>query len=329
MRVLSADNVRAALPMGEAIKAMKRAFAAFSAGRAQVPERIHMKFPEHDGVSLVMPAAVTDESDEALAVKVVSLFGGNPGRGLARINAAVLAIEPDTGRPIALLEGATLTAIRTAAASGAATDLLARGDSRTAAILGAGVQGRAQLEAVCTVRDIRAVSVYDPRREQAEAFAADLAGLGPIPADIRSADSAAEAVAGADVVCTATTAVEPVFADADLAPGVHINAIGSYQPGVREVPPETVCRAAVYVDSREAALVEAGDLIQPIRAGLIRHDHIRAELGEILLYGPASGRPDADVTLFKSVGIAVQDALAARVALAHAERSGLGSRVAW
>ena len=328
MLVLNAEDVRRALPMAEAIAGMKRAFAALSEGRVVMPQRAHLAIERHDGVSLVMAAYVDVESGEALAVKVVSLFDHNAERGIPRIQAAVVAFEPDTGRLLALLEGATLTALRTGAASGAATDLLARPDSRVAAIFGAGVQARTQLEAVCTVRTIESVRVCDPRPDAVEGFIADLAGQGPIPDDLRAADPR-EAVADADIVCAATTSAEPVFDDADLKLGTHINAIGSYQPHVQEIPAATVARALVVVDSREAALEETGDLIQPIAQGLFGPDHIHAELGELVI-GRAAGRTSPEqITLFKAVGVAVQDAVAASIALRRAADLGLGQAVAW
>jgi len=329
MLVLNAEDVRRALPMGEAIEAMRRAFAALSDGRAEVPLRAHLPVARHDGISLVMPALVADDRGEALAVKVVSLFEGNRSRGLARIQAAVLALDAQTGRPIALLEGAALTAIRTGAASGAATDLLARPDCRTAAIFGAGVQARTQLEAICTVRALQTVWVYDPLSTAAEVFVSELAGRAPIPADVRAAEAPQQAVADADIICTATTSRVPVFSDAGLKPGVHVNAVGSYQPGVQEIPAETVARALVVVDSRDAALAETGDLIQPIRQGRIGPEHVHAELGELIL-GRKPGRASGEqITLFKSVGVAVQDAVAAQSALTRAEQLGLGRRVNW
>ena len=329
MLVLNADAVRQALPMPEAIEAMKRAFAALTAGHVLMPARAHLEIEPHDGVCLVMPAYMHDADGEALAVKVVSLFDHNAARGLARIQAAVLAFEPDTGRPLALLEGATLTAIRTGAASGAATDLLARPDARTVAILGAGVQARTQLEAVCTVRPIEAVRVYDPNAAAAAALAAEMAGRGPVPEQVVPAATAAEALADADIVCAATTSHTPAFADADVKPGTHINATGSYQPHVQELPPATVLRSLLVVDSRAHALAETGDLIQPIEQGLFTPDHIYAELGELVL-GRKPGRTAADqVTLFKAVGVAVQDAAAARVALERAATLGLGQTVEW
>ena len=329
MLVLSAADVRRALPMRETIEAMKQALAVLSAGRANVPERTHLDIGSRDGVTLVMPAFVEDPECEALAVKVVSLFGGNPGRGLPRIQAAVLVLEPDTGQVAAVLEGASLTAIRTGAASGAATDLLANSGSRTAAIFGAGVQARTQLEAICTVRPIETVWIHDPQPAAVETFVDEMAGRGPIPTDLRPALSPEQAVAEADIVSTATTARLPVFHDCHLKPGVHINAIGSYQPDVREIPAETVARALVVVDSREAALAETGDLIQPIRQGLIGPEHVHAELGE-LVSGSKTGRSaGGQVTLFKAVGVAVEDAVAARLALARARTHGWGEQVRW
>lgn len=329
MLIFNADDVRRALPMDRAIDAMKRAFAAFSAGQATTPARIHLPVPSHHGITLVMPALVDDGLGQALAVKVVSLFDENAARGLPRVQAAVLLLEAETGRPVALLEGAALTAIRTGAASGAATDLLARPESRTAAIFGAGVQARTQLEAVCTVRPIETVWVHDPLAAAVERFIADTAGQGPIPGDLRPAANPREAVCQADVICTATTSRTPVFSDSDLKPGVHINAVGSYQPEVQEIPAETVVRAWLVVDSREAALAETGDLIQPMLRGWIGPEHIRAELGEIVA-GHKPGRTSHDqITLFKAVGIAVQDAVAAAVVQENAARLGLGQQVRW
>jgi alanine dehydrogenase len=329
MLVLSGADVKRALPMKVAIEGMKQAFAALSAGRAEVPLRVHLPAEARDGVTLVMPALVEDQQGQSLAVKVVSLFAGNARRGLPRLQAAVLLLEADTGRPIALLEGATLTAIRTGAASGAATELLARPESRTAAIFGAGVQARTQLEAICSVRAIETVWVYDPIRAAMERLVAEMAGQGPVPSDLRPAVDPQQAVRDADIICTATTFTTPVFSDADLKPGVHINAVGSYQPEVQEIPAATVARALLVVDSRDAALAETGDLIHPIRQGLIGPEHIHAELGELVL-GRKTGRRSAEqITLFKAVGVAVQDAVAARLALEHARLSGLGQQVAW
>jgi ornithine cyclodeaminase len=327
MLVLTAEEVRKALPMRAAIDAMKEAYAALSDGKAEVPLRTRLPVPSHVGLCLFMPAYLAAQGSEALAIKVVSLFPGNPSRGLAYIQAAVLLLESTTGRTLAILEGSSLTAIRTGAAGGAAVELLARPECRVLAIFGAGAQGRTQLEAACTVRDIRSVLVYDADRERAVSFVDAMAGRDSIPTDLRVASSAREAVENADVICTATTSTTPVFADADLKGGTHISAVGAYTPEMQEVPAETIARARVVVDSRSASLAEAGDLIQPMRAGLFDESHIQAELGEIVL-GRRPGRQSADeITYFKSVGIAVQDAMAAEVAYQNALSMGLGREV--
>ena len=328
MLILDADAVRSALPMPLAIEAMRQAFEALSAGRAEQPPRTHLSIAPNDGVSLVMPAFVNDGdvAKQALAVKVVSLYGRNPAQGLPRIQATVLAFDPATGELLALLDGTALTAIRTAAASAVATDLLARPDSRVLAVFGAGPQARMHVEAICAVRPIDVVRCYSLTRDNTDAMCAALS-VEAAGRNIIAVSSAAEALADADIVVTATTSSVPVFVDTELHAGVHINAIGSYKPETREIPPETVVRAMVVVDSRAAAWEEAGDLIQPLRAGLIGADHIHAELGEILL-GLKSGREDEDaVTLFKSVGVAVQDAVAARHAVQAARRFHLGREI--
>jgi ornithine cyclodeaminase len=327
MLILSREEVQQALPMEAMITATKNAYAAISAGKAVVPQRIHLPISPHEGMSLFMPAYLQHEGEEALAVKTVSVFPKNTGRNLPIIHGVVLVLEADTGRPAALLEGGSLTAIRTGAASGAGTDILARTDARVVALFGAGVQGRTQLEAVCTVRQIEKVLVYDPQPDTLHKFIDEMAGFGPVPADIKPAESPREAVSNADVICCATTSNQPVFDDQDLNAGVHINGVGSYTPQMQEIPSQTVQRAALFVDFRNAALKEAGDIIQAIQAGFIDERHIQAELGEVIS-GERPGRANADqITFFKSVGVAVQDAVAARLALENARHMGLGKEL--
>lgn len=327
MIILNARDVQRALPMQAAIEAMKNAYAALSDGTAVVPLRTRLTIPDRESLSLFMPSFVNSRQGEALAIKVVSLFPGNPGRGLAYIQAAVLVFDPETGRAIALLEGGSLTAIRTGAASGAAIDLLARQDSQVVAIFGAGAQGRTQLEAACSTRTIETAFIFDPDPAKANIFAEEMKGKGSIPQDIRVAQNAGEAIRRADIICTATTSSQPVFEDLHVRAGTHISAVGSYTPDMQEVPAETLGRAKIYVDSRSASLEEAGDLIQPIRAGLFDESHICGELGEVIS-GKISGRGSQDeITYFKSVGIAVQDAMAAQVALSNARRMNIGTEV--
>ena len=327
MLLLTAEDVRKALPMNEAIEAMKTAYASLSSGTAVVPLRTRLPIPDSEALSLFMPAFVNSQDGNALAIKVVSLFPNNPARGLAYIQAAVLVFDPETGRAIALLEGGSLTAIRTGAAGGAAIDLLARSDSKVAAIFGAGAQGRTQLEAACTARKIETAFIYDADPAKAQAFAAEMNGKSFITRDIRIAGSAKEAVEHADIICTATTSLRPIFHDEDVKAGTHISAVGSYRPDMQEVPAETLQRAKVFVDSRSASLEEAGDLIQPMQARLFDESHICGELGEVVL-GRIPGRQSQDeITYFKSVGIAVQDAMAAQVALTNARKMNLGTEV--
>ena len=327
MLILNANEVRQALPMKQVIAAMKDAYASLSDGAAVVPLRTRLQIPSHSALSLFMPAYMKSETGEALAIKVVSLFPGNPSRGLPYIQAAVLVLESDTGRAIALLEGSTLTAIRTGAGSGAAIDLLARKDSKVVAIFGAGTQGRTQLEAACNARNIERVFIFNPSMDKAKALAEEMAGHHSIPKDIRIAKTPKEAIENADIICTATTSSKPVFEDVDLKPGTHISAIGAYTPEMQEIPVETVARARIVVDSNATVMDEAGDIVEAIQAGVIHESDIYAELGEIVL-GKKSGRQsDDEITFFKSVGNAVQDAVAAQLALQNARRMNLGTEV--
>jgi ornithine cyclodeaminase/alanine dehydrogenase-like protein (mu-crystallin family) len=329
MLILNAAEVRQALPMRETIEAMKSAYAALSTGQATVPLRTRLAVDRHNGLGLFMPASVQSDDEEALAIKLVTLFNDNPAKGLPLIHAAVVVMHPQTGQMLAVLEGGTLTAIRTGAGCGAATDLLARKEASTLAIIGAGAQARTQLEAVCAVREIESAWIYAPTRSHVEALIAEMAGNAGVPKDLRAASSAKEAVQAADIVSAATTSDSPVFEFSDLKAGAHINGAGSYTPEMQEAPAELIAKALVTVDSRAACLAEAGDLIVPIRAGLVSEDVVHAEIGEIVA-AMKTGRTSKDqFTFFKSVGVAVQDAVAGQFALRNAEAMGLGTEVDW
>ena len=322
MRILARHDVEHALSMVQAIEAVKAAFTQLSTGRADVPVRIAIDVPRHDGVSLFMPAYLLD--DDALAVKIASVFHKNPNKGLPLIHALVVVVDAETGAPEALMDGTYLTALRTGAASGAATDLLAREDVRVTAVIGAGTQGRTQLEAVCAVRPIQEAWVYDVQPDKAQEWATEMSTRLELP--VRPAATPAQAVSRADVICTATTASAPVFDDADVQPGTHINAVGAYTPEMQEIPPETVLRSLVVIDHYESALAEAGDLLIPMERGLITQDHIHAELGAILSGASPGRESEEQITLFKSVGVAVQDVSVARAVLDAARTMGLGTR---
>jgi ornithine cyclodeaminase/alanine dehydrogenase-like protein (mu-crystallin family) len=322
VRFLSAQDVRRAFPMKLAVAAMKEAFIQISGGKTVAPPRTSLEIPEYNGDTLVMP--VYAPATRLIGLKLATLFGDNPAQGLPLLQALILVMDATTGAPLAVMNGADITAIRTGAASGAATDLLARKDSRVAAIFGAGVQGRSQLEAVCAVRSIRQAYIFDPNPGQAASFAREMGEKLSIPVTV----AASTATLGeADIICTATSSAEPVFADKELKSGAHINAIGSYKLHKREVPPETVLRAKVFVDQVESCLEEAGDIIIPLNEGLISQDHILGEIGEIL-NGDKPGRTSGDqITFFKSVGNAVQDLVSAAKILEAAREMNLGVEV--
>jgi ornithine cyclodeaminase len=326
LRILSGADVRRAVDMATGIDAVQYAFVQLSDGQAEVPLRTSLHVPPQEGVTLFMPAYLSQSG--ALGAKIVSVFPQNPNRGLPTLHALVVVVDARTGQPAAIMDGTYLTALRTGAASGVATRLLARAGARVAAVCGAGVQGRTQLEAVCTVRAIEKVWVYDQHPETAAVFVEEMRQRGaPIPADIRVATASADAIREADVICCATTSATPVFDDADLPEGVHINGVGSYTPAMQEVPGETVARAKVVVDSRSASLAEAGDLVIPIEQGLITADDIHGEIGEVAAGRIAGRASEEEITFFKSVGVAVQDVAVAQLILRRAAALGLGMEV--
>jgi len=323
IKILSQNDVAQAVTMAEAVDAVKKAFIQLSSGEAEVPLRTQVPVKKRSATTLFMPAYLA--KSDSLGAKIVSVFPNNRRMGLPTIHALVILVNAKTGQLLAAMDGTYLTALRTGAASGLATDLLARKDARVAAIFGAGTQARTQLEAVCTVRDIERAWVYDVRPKIAQAYAKEMKARGrPIPSDIRVAQSSKQALREADVVCTATTSFRPVFADSNLKLGVHINGVGSYTPEMQEIPARTVVRSKVVVDSREASLAEAGDLIISIDGGLISNKNIHGEIGEVAS-GKIPGRESMEeTTFFKSVGLAVQDVAVAELVLKRAEDMGLG-----
>jgi alanine dehydrogenase len=326
MRLLTQSDVQRSISMREAVEAVKRAFIELSTGRADVPLRIALSQPKGAGVTLVMPGYLSDS--ESLAVKVVSVHDRNAERDLPRINAIVVVIDPATGQAVAAMDGGYLTALRTGAASGAATDLLARQDAEVAAVIGAGAQARAQALSLTAVRPVKRIWIYSRRREQVDEMIAEIRPqLGP-SIELLAADSPSQAVREALVVCAATTSSIPVFDGAELRPGAHVNGVGSYRPEMQEVDCATLRRASkIVVDSREAAMAEAGDLIVAIGRGEIRPSDIYAEIGEVAA-GFKPGRQDDDeITYFKSVGNAAQDVAVAQAVYLRALQEDIGIEI--
>ena len=322
MRVLDADQVRQAAPMPQLLDAVEAAYRDVATGRDRSP--IRSRIPMGGGDLVLMPGV--REGGAGASVKLVTVMPGNAARGLPTIHAVVAWIDAATGEPLALLDGATLTAMRTGAASGVGSRLLARPDSRVLALFGVGAQAAWQVRAVMAARQISEVRVHSLTAARREAFAARMGQeLGP-GVTVVACGSAEEAVRDADIVCCATTSTEPIFSADWIGAGTHVNAVGSFRLDMVELPPELFGRAAlVAVDSREAALEEAGELVAAIRAEVLAPDGF-IEIGEIERDWAASRDPAA-ITIFKSVGLAIQDVAAAELVMANLPSVGAASPV--
>ena len=315
--LLDAGDLAAALPMHRAIDAMSEAFVLLATGAAQVPNRLHLDGDE-GATTLVMPGLVPGQS---LGAKLVSIYPANAAAGRPVIQGLVVLFDVGTGTPTAVLDGTFLTAWRTGAASGLATRLLAREDARVGAVLGAGPQARTQLCALDAARELEEIRVHGRTRARAEELVADLAPNAR--ATLKVAPSVAKAVKDADVICTATPAEAPILPDKGLATGAHVSAVGSFRRSMRELEPKTIDRARIFVDRVQDATEEAGELIEALERDP-EASRRWTELGRVAA-GVAEGRRDDDeLTLFKSVGNAVQDLVAAHHAVEAARVLGLG-----
>lgn len=325
MLILNRLQVEALLDVDALIDALASAMADLSAGRASVPDRVAALVPEHEGFLAAMPGFVP--SAKVLMSKLVSLFPHNAGTGLPTHQAVIVAFDPDTGQPVALLDGTAITAIRTGACSALSARLLARPDADVLAILGTGVQARSHARAMCRVMPIRQIRVAGRDYAKAAALAAELSDT--LQTDAQAVETYREALQGAGIACATTHAAEPVIRRSWLTAGVHVTSVGY---GGREIDGATVADALVCVESRRAALAPfpsgSNDLLMPIRDGVITADHVHAELGE-LAAGIKPGRNSPDqITLYKSVGVAVQDAAAAALVLVAAHKEGIGEEIA-
>ena len=325
--VLNGEEVARLLPMPECIKVMRDALAALARGEALVPLRSVMRVPGVTGFLGLMPGYISprDGQEGALGLKAVSVFPGNASRGIDTHQGAVLLFEADTGRLSALMDGAAITAIRTAAVSGVATDLLARRDATELAILGAGVQARTHMEAIAAVRPLRRARIWSRNPEHAARLAAELRPQYGFP--IVAVPSAEAAVREADIVATVTASAEPILQRAWLKEGVHINAVGSSIPTSREIDSATMAAARLFVDRRESALAEAGDLLIAIREDAVTGDHVVAELGEVIIGKNPGRRSPTELTLFKSLGLAVEDVASAAYIVRRARETRTGQTV--
>jgi alanine dehydrogenase len=322
LRVLTAADVERVLDPDELVEALAGAFARLSAGEASMPQRIAVEVPERSGAVLLMGAHL--EGRPSLTTKLVSLFPDNPRGGPPTHQAAILVFDAATGTPAALMDGTSVTELRTAAGSRLATRLLARPDASVLAIVGTGVQARAHARALARERRWAEIRIAGRDESAAERLAGALRDELSLP--VIAADSVGAALAGADVVCAATAATEPVISRDALEPGLHVNSVG-YTTAGREVDAETVRDALLVVESRAAALAESNDIRWAIRDGVAAEDPVHAELGEIVA-GTRPGRTGPDqITLYKSMGVAAEDDAAAALALAAAESEGAGAVV--
>ena len=336
--VLSHRDVLAALTPDACAEAMAAVLAGHARGETFMPLRSVMMPPAAAGFMGLMPGwrGQPGGGGAGFALKAVCILPGNPGRGLDAHQGLVALFDGETGVPTAILDASAVTAVRTAAVTAVATRVLARDDARTLAVLGAGTQARAHLRALADVREFEQVRVYAPTRAHAQAVVQEMAGelarragrAGEPRGELSVAASAEEAVRGADVVVTVTNAREPVLRHAWLKPGAHVSAVGASTPQARELDTDTVAASALFCDSRESLRHEAGEFRLAVAEGKIAgEEHIRAELGEVLV-GTAAGRRDAaELTLFRSLGLAIEDLAAAESAVAAAAARGIGTEV--
>ena len=301
MVILNKKQINKIVAMNEAIEAMKTAFVQLSNGEALIPTRLSTDVPDKNAISLVMPAYSLDSP--YYTVKVVSVNYSNPQKGLPLLHSSVQVFDASKGNIVATLDGESVTAIRTGAVSGLATGMLAKKDAKVGAVFGTGVQAKSQVEAILAMKNLEKILVFSRTKESAKLFCNLIYDTFGIKASTGNTDSLKEA----DVICTATPSKKPLFDHGDLNPGVHINAIGSFKPHMQEIPVETVINSKVIVDKKETCTVEAGDLIIPVEEGIWSFDLVHGELGQVIS-GEVSGRDSEDeITLFKSVGNAIQD----------------------
>jgi ornithine cyclodeaminase len=322
--ILSHDEVVELLPMKECIDVMRDALVALASGQAHQPLRTIVRPPDAAGVMGLMPSYMSGAS-AAFGLKAICVFPENPKIGKDAHQGAVLLFSAETGELQAMMNASAITAIRTAAVSGVATDLLAREDAGNLAILGTGVQARSHLAAMSEVRPIKKCRIASRRLEHAEKFVAEMKRKFSFP--LEAVATVREAVEGADLIVTATNSTEPVLEREWISPGTHLNLVGASRPNAREVDGATMAEASVFVDRRESTINESGDYIFALNEGAIGPDHLRAELGEVL-HGDKPGRTSPqEITLFKSLGLAVEDLAAAEFLFRTAKELRTGTWV--
>ncbi len=360
-RLLTENDVKAVLTMDDLIETMTVALGRFSAGAVTQPVRTVIAVSGDEAFCGLMPAYVPatrsahlpdrtggDGGAAALGAKLVTVFGGNPARGLPSHLASIVLLDPETGALLALLDGRFITESRTAAVSAVSSRLLARKSAASLAIIGSGVQARSHFAALSRVHQLKHVAVWSPNRAHREQFVAEVgtqwgrtrdgggteqgqtrdaggteAGRSRDGPSIRTVDHAGEAIVGADVIVLVTSSPVPVLEDGWVKPGAHVISVGACRPTQREMDPALVARSRLFVDSRAAALVESGDVVLGMQEGCFTADHIAGELGDIV-NGATGRRTESEITVFKSLGLAVEDVMTADLAYRRARERGIG-----
>lgn len=324
--ILNHQEVVSLLPMKECIPLMRDALLALANGKAHQPLRTIMRPAGAKGVMGLMPSYISGDS-AAFGLKAICVFPGNPAQGKDAHQGGVLLFSAETGDLLALMNASAITQIRTAAVSGVATDLLARTDACNLAIIGSGVQARSHLVAMSEVRQIKRCRIASRNIQHARKFAEDLCSDFPFP--LQPVETIAEALDDADLVVTATNAAAAIVKRDWISAGAHLNVVGASTPSAREVDGETIAAASLFVDRRESTINESGDYLLAVRDGLVGPDHIRAELGEVL-QGEKPGRTSSEeITLFKSLGLAIEDLFAADYLYRQAKQANVGTWIEW
>jgi ornithine cyclodeaminase len=322
-RLLNEQQVHSLLPMQDLIAAMESALAKFSATEVLQPVRTVLTVGPSKAYYGLMPAYIPMPA--SMGAKIVTVFGENHKKNLPSHLATILLFDPDTGMLQAILDGRYITEARTAAVSAVSTRFLARPDASTLAIIGSGVQARSHLEAYQHVRQLKEVRIWSPNAHSRQSFVDDMSPSVNIP--IRATNTAEQAVRGADLIVLVTSSPTPVIEDAWVGEGAHVVCVGACRPNQQEMPPQLVKRSRLYVDSKAAAIVESGDVVMNIAAHLFDESHIRGEIGELVLGRIEGRKTPRDITVFKSLGMAVEDVVAADLVFRRASEAGAGTEL--
>jgi len=302
IKIVTSNEIKSMVPMAKAIDAMESAFSSYSEGKSHVPHR-YVSEVSDVGMDLFLKPAFSKTLGK-IAIKILTQKKKGALYGVPAILGVVLLLDMETGAILSMIDGSYLTALRTGAASGIATKLLARDNSETIAVFGCGAQGRTQLESVCTIRPIKQALLYDTDRDAAEKMRSEMGEILSIPINV---ERNLKKLKQADVICTATNSKSPLFGINDISRGVHINAIGSYKPDMQEIDPLIIRSGILFVDSKESVMKESGDLIKPVQDGVFSENIDISEIGDLINCNIEGRKADIDITIFKSVGLGVQD----------------------